>query len=121
VILRIANIVGKRLIKRWILHGVPGSQARLVQRARARSRRSSPNTSAADASARGYRGLALAAIVRGELPLPPPGYDPYDRCPPGWGYADYVDGSVACLPPLRGTRSCPAQDSRSLATRPAMR
>lgn len=40
MIVRIANIVGKRLIRRWIQRGAPGSHARLVRRAQARSRRS---------------------------------------------------------------------------------
>lgn len=100
MIVRIATIVGKRLIKGWIRQGAPGSHSRLQRRTRARSPRSPNPTPSVIAWARGYRGRALQAIARGELPLPPPGYDPYDGCPQGWGYADYVDGSVACLPPL---------------------
>lgn len=105
MILRIASIVGRRLIKGWIRRGAPGSHSRLVRRMRARSTRSPNQRSAAAASARGYRGLALQAITRGELPLPPEGHDPYDGCPAGWGYVDYVDGSVACLPPRAGLRA----------------
>lgn len=90
------RMFAKRGIKRILKRGGPGEGDRLARRARARS----PGSLRARASARGYRGDALRDIARGELPLPPEGHDPYAGCPPGWGYADYVDGSVACLPPL---------------------
>lgn len=98
---RLLRMGVKMAIKRGLRKGLPGSHARLTRRMKARSPGSAPNGVDGDLAAKalGYRGLALQAIARGELPLPPPGYDPYAGCPPGWGYADYTDGSVACIPP----------------------
>ncbi len=103
MIARLLRIATKVLLKRGLRRGVPGAHARLTRRAKARSPGSAPvdlEQARSEAKARGYHGLALQAIASGELPLPPRGHDPYAGCPPRWGYADYIDGSVACLPPL---------------------
>ena len=91
MIARLLRIGVKLAIKRTLRHGAPGSNGRLAARAKARSAGSPPTS---------YRGLARRDVASGALPVPPGGADPWSGCPPGWGYADYVDGSVACLPPI---------------------